>query len=633
MVFSIPSGSEIINRSKETLGRFPLAMVASFVVACISIYLVEMDRSKLEGINLTLAKIALSASLAVFVFTAMRLLAEQLSRKWHAIWMFLGVVGIVAYYLWLPDRSEDFGATMVPFRHFFLSLLSLVGFLWAPFVRKSLDNPDYWEYAKHILFALVMTFLFTIIAILGINGAIFAVEKLFDINIESKRYFEIDIFIIGVFSVGYFLSQISQHPLASRFTTEPPRVERFFTKWLLTSLSGLYFVILYVYTAKVLLTMDWPKGILAWLIVIFSTVAIFTYLFWTHFAKTQDGGWRRWIWLAVLLQTVMLFVAIGIRIMEYSWTESRYMVFVLGVWLAGVSLYFLLFKQAQLKWIFLSLSLLIAITQFGPLSAYSVSRTAQIQRLQENVTKLKSYTVTTKAPLKLRYEISDGIQYLHRRYKGDALFTIFPEKVSAFKRLKAQREKAMKKRKKDVSALPVTDNDKPRHLPEYITSELGFDFINKWEYRRSTNGEKKPIEFRTKGGFPSESKRMLTVKGYDYVAIINQYGYKMVDCNGTLKASKRAFVAPDASFVYTTDFRLEITLGDDTVSFDLAKKVLDLVAKYGERKKNMDKDEMVLQGQRGRTKVKLQLDTLGKGSINKHEIIHFSGTLLLKEAE
>jgi hypothetical protein len=74
-------------------------------------------------------------------------------------------------------------------------------------------------------------------------------------------------------------------------------------------------------------------------------------------------------------------------------------------------------------------------------------------------------------------------------------------------------------------------------------------------------------------------------------------------------------------------------LGEDVVSFDLAKKVLDLVAKYGDNKKNMAKDEMVLQDQQRGTKVKLQLDTLGKRSMREHEIIHFSGILFIKEAK
>jgi len=316
MAFRIPTSGELIARSTETFKRFPLAMLSSIVGTLIAVYLMEVEPHEMEGIYLILAKILLSSSLAIFVFSAVRLAGESLGSYGHQVLTLLALLGIVLYYVVLPDTSGDFSMTMVPFRHFFLILLFAVALLWAPFVRSDLDNGDYWEYSKQILFAFVIAFLFTVIMVLGVNGALFAMEKLFDLDLDGKRYFQVDVIILGVFSVGYFLSQIPLSPLESRQSPKPPRVEKFFTKWLLTPLSGLYFVILYSYSAKVLLTMNWPKGILAWLIVVFSVVAILTYLFWTHFSQEQHRRWRRWIWLAILLQTVMLFAAIGIRITE-----------------------------------------------------------------------------------------------------------------------------------------------------------------------------------------------------------------------------------------------------------------------------------------------------------------------------
>ena len=125
---------------------------------------------------------------------------------------------------------------------------------------------------------------------------------------------------------------------------------------------------------------------------------------------------ERWIWLTVFFQTLLLFVAIGIRIEEYSWTENRYMVLLLGVWLTCISLYFLLFKEAKIKWIFISLSVLIGISQVGPLSAYTVSKSAQTHRLQVQLTELKKVDDAKLAPAQVRYEISNGIMYLYNRY-------------------------------------------------------------------------------------------------------------------------------------------------------------------------------------------------------------------------
>ncbi len=622
MILGIPSGAEMIHRSKETLGRFPLALVSSLLVALLSVYLIEVEPKKMEGTYLALSKMALTGSLMVFVFTAVRLLGEQLSKKWQLLWVMLALAGATGYYLMLPDSARDFDAGIIAFRHFFLSLLFAVAFLWAPFVKVNPENSDYWEYAKLILFSWTMAFFFTIVAVLGINGALFAIEKLFDMPISGKRYFQADILIVAIFSVGYFLSQIPKNPLETRFAKPIPKVERFFTKWLLTSLSLLYFVILYAYSVKLLVTGEWPKGILAWLIVIFSTVAILTYLFWTHFVRREGGGWRRWIWLAVLLQTVMLFVAIGMRIAEYSWTESRYMVFVLGVWLAGLSLYFLLFRRSRIKWIFVSLSLLIAITQFGPLSAYAVSRYAQERRLSHMLTELKHYEPASKAPAKLRYEISDAISYLAKRYRRESLERIFPEIIKAFKRKKRERERCQKEKR----PLSKASSEAPAFLPEYITYRLGFNYINRWEYQQMKHAKSNYADFSV----PRSSRKSLWhVSGYDYVVDVNTYAYEMTDRRNKKKRKKWEFPAQNIVLEYGEDFRFIVAKNDTNVSFDLGGHMKKMVKKYGNSAESVQPDELILQRGVGNIRVKLELDHLGKREREGNEVIEFGGRLYL----
>jgi hypothetical protein len=583
MIFSIPSSSEITTRITETVRRFPLAYISAIIVTAILIYFIEIEPRKMEGIYLSLAKIALTGSLAVFVFTASRLLGESI--KWHKITTLFALFGIVAYYTILPDNSSDFEVSIVYFRHFFLSLLFLVAWLWTPFISSNLNNRDYWEYSKQVLFALTVSFIFTIVVIIGINSAIFAIEKLFDFDIYSKRYFQMDILIIGLFGVGYFLSQIPKNPLLSKHSLSNSKIEIFFTKWLLTPLSGLYFVILYAYSAKLLITLDLPKGILAWLVVMFSTVAILTYLFWTPFAKEQNSRWRKWIWIAVLLQTIMLFIAIGIRIEEYSWTESRYMVFVLGLWLAGISLYFLIFKDTKIKWIFISLSLLIAITQFGALSAYSMSKNAQMDRLKSLLVELRNSPDTSKAPLKVRYEISDITEYLYRRYRGNSLGSIFPNMTKEFKKLEAEREEQREK------GLPINVEDnrlsqKPSYFPRYVTEELGFKFINYWEYK---NNKKENISFHTKDRYRN---KMVEIKGYNYMTHIGMGGY--YDRRENKSFEREEYRDINLSFIYSNSKNLSISQNNTEFQIDMSAFLENLIKKYGKNSKEIEQEELTI---------------------------------------
>lgn len=642
MAFSIPSSSEIVQKSLQTFKRFPLVLISSLIATFIIIYFIQIEPKELEGIYLILAKIALTAMLGVFIFTAVRLLGGAVTQRSHLFMTLLAFLGLIIYYFMLPEHTRSFEGIIVFFRHSFLTILFFIAILWTPFLKSNLNNSDYWEYAKQVLFSLVMTLIFTVVMILGVNGALFAVEKLFELSIKGKFYGQIDIFIVGVFSVSYFLSQIPGEPLKSRQTEHPPRVEKFFTKWILTPLSGLYFIILYAYTFKVLVTMDWPKGILAWLIVIFSAVAVLTYLFWTHFATNQTGRWRKWIWLAVLLQTIMLFVAIGMRIAEYSWTESRYMVFILGIWLAGISLYFLLLKKANIKWIFISLSLFIAISQVGPLSAYTVSKIAQTNRLENMLGNLKKYNDTKKAPLELRYEISDVIQYLHGRYGVDGLAQNFPKISTEFKVLEAKKEayqKALRAKMKDKKVyaeskkedkeLHAIFKDKPSYFPKYVTHELGFKFLNTWEYNKEKDPEYKNAHFNVMNK-PYPVHHAIDVKGYDYM--IGFYGDAHM-------YRKRKFVEPvwtlddvDVSLLYE-DHLLTIRKADKFITFDMKPYTEVLVKKYENKSSELPQQELTMLKENDGLKVKIEIQNIDKTVRDGNLSINFYANIFLKLKE
>ena len=603
-MFTIPTSNEIITKSIQTLKRFPLVLLSSIILSFILIYFIEVEVNKFTGINLILVKLALSASLSIFIFTGVTLFAETLSPRLHLFVILGAFVAIITYYMILPQTAEEFNATTVPFKHFFVTFLFFIALLWAPFTRESLNNEDYWEYAKGVLFAFSMSISFTFILIFGVNVALYAVETLFDLDIDTKHYFELDLLLVAIFSVAYFLSQIPLKPLKSKASTNPPKIEKFYTKWILTPLSILYFLILYAYTFKILTTLELPKGILAWLIVAFSIVLIITYLFWTHFVKTKESRWRRWIWLALFFQTLMLFGAISIRISEYSWTESRYMVFLLGVWLAGISLYFLFYKRAQIKWIFISLSIFIALSQFGLLSAYSISKNAQIERLQGMLISLKSYKETSQAPLKLRYEISDSLRYLHQRYRGEPLKVIFP---------KISQEYELSKSKKSLG--------NSYYFPNFITKKLGFRAINRWDYRNYKEGKKETFTFYTNHDPYSNTqgyREMLNIKDYDYMAQIHFHNQKIYfnDVNVTLSSSNSN--------------QLCISQSDKNITIDIGSFMQHLIENFSQHSDGIEPQELTIKKENKNFKIKLQLNTIREEYFDGNRTIEFDGAFFIK---
>jgi hypothetical protein len=633
----------MIDKGLQTFKRFPFAVFSSILMTCIAMYFIEVEPYEIKGLNLVLMKLATTAMLGVFVFTAFRLAAQNLSKRGQIFAFAISVIGLIGYYLSLPNAMHGFNAMIYMFKHIFLILLFFVAILWAPFLKSNLPNVDYWEYAKEVLFSLVMTVLFSIIVIIGINVALYAVEALFDFYIKGKYYLMVDVFIIGLFSVTYFLSQIPQNPLASKATLPPPKVEKFFTQYILTPLTGLYFVILYTYTAKVLVTMDWPKGILAWLIVAFSIVAVLTYLFWLHFSTNQNAKWRKWIWLAILLQTFMLFIAIGMRIADYSWTENRYMVVVLGIWLAGISVYFLLFKEAKIKWIFVSLSVLIGISQVGPFSAYNVSKKAQTARLQQTLDAYKQEkSYGNVIPIKERYEISDITQYLYDRYGTKVLAPIFPKITAEFNRLDAQVKKAekvlFKKREKELHKVRVITSkgeyekinkifqDKPRYFPHFVTHELGFKFVNFWEYQNYGKTKVENINFSVDMS-QARGMRAHKIRGYDYM--LQYYG----NSTQTMKINRQRNLWRLSNIDVNIALEQRILKIQNTagmLEFDIGSFIDKLVKKNKTSNKPLTQEELTLVNENDTLKVKIEFQHLNQNNYNGKKNLNFNALILFK---
>ncbi|HIP02911.1 MAG TPA: DUF4153 domain-containing protein [Campylobacterales bacterium] len=478
-----PSLEQITSQAIATFKRFPLAVISALITISLIIYLIEVDGPKYEHFE-TLIKIAFTASLGVFMFTALRLLGDKNPL------CLVGIVSIVGYYFVLPDMKDP--NSMIFERHFFLNLMFFIIILWASYWKSSPSNEEFWEWTQRVMFGFLTSILFAIILYAGLSGAIFSIDKLFSLDIDGKRYAQLIFLVMGLFGVNYFLSQIPKNPhklIIHAYT----KIETIFAKYIITPLVIFYFLILYTYTFKILATGSFPKGILAWIIIAFSAVAVITYLFWTPLWSERAKKYRRFLFLALFLQTIMLGVAISMRVTDYAWTEHRYMVALLGIWLFGISLYFLVFKNAKYKWIFITLTLFIMLSQIGPFSAYAIGKSSQQNRLQALLEKTKP--LSEKSDIQDRYEVSDMIRYLDRRHGVESLKPIIPEIVTKFQ---------------DRNETKENERYVYYDFPSFATKELGFNYVNRWDVQNAKNDNRPFSIYRPQIG-------ALAVSGYDWM--------------------------------------------------------------------------------------------------------------------
>jgi uncharacterized membrane protein YiaA len=170
-------------------------------------------------------------------------------------------------------------------------------------------------------------------------------------------------------------------------------VNKFFSfliRFVATPFIYIYFFILYAYTVKVLLNFsDWPKGMISWMVIGFSTFGYLTYIF--SLAYEDENRivriFRKYFPIVVIPQIGMLAYAIGLRISQYDLTMNRYFVVVFGLWLLGVSIYLIASQRKSLVSITASLAIISLLISVGPWSVYSLPLYRQYDRLTENLEK------------------------------------------------------------------------------------------------------------------------------------------------------------------------------------------------------------------------------------------------------
>jgi len=600
MISKIFNPETIITNSVNTLKRFPLAMLSAFIATAISIYFIQEHIYTKRGIDLVLFKLQYLFIVATFAFSAVELVKNRLSKTLYFAILALIVVGLYGFYLTFPNFSAHW---FVPtFRAFFLSILFFISILWTPWLFEKSDNYEYWKYAKSVIVSFLFTIFFTIVAILGVNGALFAIEKLFGIHIKGNTFASIDIFIIGVFGVGYFLSQLPLKPTKTLANYTVAKTEIFFTKYILTPLTIVYFLILYAYTFKIVASQVWPKSILSWLIIVFSIVAITTYLFWTHIGDKKSSLLRRLIWLTIGLQTIMLFIAVGFRINAYSWTENRYMVVVFGIWLLFNSIYFLIYKSAKLKVIFISLSLLVAITQIGPLNVYTVSKNAQSKRLNNLILNLKLTPKKANTPEKLQREVYNTLSYLCDHYNIEPVKQVLPDIVAKYK-IDSIETDTLK-----ISYNHNTNKYCIYTFKQFVANELGLDYEARRKYRY------KNYEYKVKDG-----NQFANVKGYNYAIFIETYSFRSLfeykDINTSIKIKNS---------------KLKVNYEGKVFLFEIDKLIATLKKKYKKTTNIIDKKEMTIKETIGNSTITLIVNKIYVSMYQDKKTYRLKATLLIK---
>jgi hypothetical protein len=377
-----PSLSNVAIEVDRTFRRFPLSIIAGLIGTMITIYLVELE---LFEEQLILVNLLLTLALGIPLFFSIQVLSEirALNPRTRTLIQVGGILFLGLIY-WSFPTEFSFDTNRVPYIRYLIYNLTIHLFVAILPFSKSKNQLSFWNFNKLLFLRLVLGALYSAVIFLGITFALLAIMSLFDIEIDPKTFAQLFFFTVGVFNTWFFLAGVPLE-FKQEFTSEDyPKGIRVFTQFVLIPLLLIYLLILYVYGGKIILTWDWPRGIVSYMIIAISVLGIFTNLLLFPDQELKESGWIKLFYKAfyVLLfpLIILLFLAIGIRIEDYGLTVNRYIIALLGIWLSFIAIYFT-FGKKDIKVIPISLAIFMIFSSFGPWGMFSLSKLIQVNRL------------------------------------------------------------------------------------------------------------------------------------------------------------------------------------------------------------------------------------------------------------
>lgn len=379
----LPSLQEFWYELRRIAERFPFTLLSAVVGTATAMVIMQHEQHAAVWLYNTGAV----GFLGISWFFSLQLFAEQ--RQWSfrrslAVKM-CGLALLICYYAILPE--DIFNAPSMHVLRYLLIVLALHFFAsLAPFSERGYRDA-FWEFNKTLFLRLATAALYSGVLYTGLCIAILAIDQLFTVHIKPERYMQLWWFLAGVFNTCFFLSGVPHTNDIQTADVHYPKGLKVFAQYIMVPLVAVYLCILYVYMGKIIVQWDWPKGWVGYLVLGFSITGIFSLLLLHPIKDRQENRWMavvwKWFYAVVLPLVVLLLLAVWRRTSEYSLTEKRYFMIVLGVWLALVALYFLVSKKKSIKMIPASLCIIALFVSFGPWGAFSFSRRCQMQRLEE----------------------------------------------------------------------------------------------------------------------------------------------------------------------------------------------------------------------------------------------------------
>ena len=421
---------EIWGKTDDIILRYPMVLTTALIAAISAVVAIEIDH---QDNQFLVTKLAFAGCLGISLMFGIKMLSQRIGKGF--LLEILGAAFLVWFYFYLPNSEKQF-TEVNGFVIFALVILSHLFVSFSGFLNKK-PELNFWQFNKNLFINIFLTGVFTGVLVLGVVLAVLAVDKLFDFNFNNNLYPKTILFLAILGSTFIFLIFNDKGIFQLEKDGSYPQILKFFTQFVLIPLLLIYVTILYFYAGKILINWELPRGWVSYLILIYSVVGILALLL-VHPLKEESA--KSWVkvfskifYYTLIPLLVLLFVAIFTRILEYGYTEPRYFVLLLAIWLTTVVFYFIFYKKATIKFVPISLFIFGVFALIFPyVNTFSTAKRSQKTELQQILTKnqlLENGKINFEKVIQdsVATEIADKFQFLNERKENDLLLSYIPE--------------------------------------------------------------------------------------------------------------------------------------------------------------------------------------------------------------
>ncbi len=378
-----PSLASISKNTIALFKRFPTLFILVVFATALAWFL--MGEPSLDSmLEHKLWQLLATCNLGLTLGLAADLYAESRALTGSYKWVIRAGAVLICGLLYALLEPALYRTDVVRLGLFIFGFHQLVAF--APYIHRR-SNSDFWHFNKVLFLRFLTALLYAVSLFAGLAVALFGVEELFALDLSSETYGQLFILIAIGFNTLFFLAGVPSVFEAPATAERYPKGLKIFTQYVLIPLMTIYLAILLVYEAKILLVWEMPRGVVATLILGYAVFGMLSLLLVWPIRNVAGNRWVRLFsksfYLTMVPLIALLALAVYQRICHYGFTEERYILMVLALWLTVNTIYSLGFLKDDIRFIPASLTFLALASTFGPHSASDISRHSQQRRLAQ----------------------------------------------------------------------------------------------------------------------------------------------------------------------------------------------------------------------------------------------------------